>query len=107
MVASGSFDETVRVWDVKTGKCLRVLPAHSDPVTAVDFNRNGSLIVSSSYDGLCRVWDASTGQCMKTIIDDENPPVAFVKFSPNGKFILTATLDSTIVSIRLIASAFS
>jgi len=46
------FDESVRIWDVKTGKCLKTLPAHSDPVTAVHFNRDGSLIVSSSYDGL-------------------------------------------------------
>uniref|UniRef100_A0A803L420 WDR5-like beta-propeller domain-containing protein n=1 Tax=Chenopodium quinoa TaxID=63459 RepID=A0A803L420_CHEQI len=88
MLVSGSFDETVRVWDVKTGRCLKVLPAHSDPVTAVDVNREGSLIVSSSYDGLCRVWDTNTGHCVKTLIDDENPPVSFVKFSPNGKFIL-------------------
>ncbi|GFZ18866.1 P-loop containing nucleoside triphosphate hydrolases superfamily protein [Actinidia rufa] len=98
MIVSGSFDETVRVWDVKTGKCLKVLPAHSDPVTAVSFNRDGTLIVSSSYDGLCRIWDASTGHCMKTLIDDENPPVSFVKFSPNGKFILVGTLDNTLVS---------
>lgn len=30
---------------------LQTLPAHSDPVTAVDFSRDGTLIVSSSYDG--------------------------------------------------------
>ncbi|KAG0719025.1 WD repeat-containing protein 5 [Chionoecetes opilio] len=48
-----SFDESVRIWDVKTGKCLKTLPAHSDPVSAVNFNRDGTLIVSSSYDGLC------------------------------------------------------
>jgi WD40 repeat protein len=29
------FDESVRIWDVKTGKCLKTLPAHSDPVTGV------------------------------------------------------------------------
>jgi WD domain, G-beta repeat. len=46
------FDESVRIWDVRTGKCLKTLPAHSDPVSAVHFNRDGSLIVSSSYDGL-------------------------------------------------------
>ncbi|VVA27074.1 Hypothetical predicted protein [Prunus dulcis] len=96
MIVSGSFDETVRIWDVKTGKCLKVLPAHSDPVTAVDFNRDGSIIVSSSYDGLCRTWDASTGHCTKTLIDDENPPVSFVKFAPNGKYILVGTLDDTL-----------
>ncbi|KAL2329327.1 hypothetical protein Fmac_022754 [Flemingia macrophylla] len=39
--------------------CLKVLPTHSDPVTVVDFNCDGSLIVSSSYDSLCRIWDAS------------------------------------------------
>ena len=32
------FDESVRIWDVKTGKCLKTLPAHSDPVTAVSFD---------------------------------------------------------------------
>lgn len=72
------------------------MPAHSDPVSAVHFNRDGSLIVSSSYDGLCRIWDTASGQCLKTLIDDDNPPVSFVKFSPNGKYILAATLDNTL-----------
>ena len=45
----------------RTGKCLKTLPAHSDPVSAVHFNRDGSLIVSSSYDGLCRIWDTASG----------------------------------------------
>jgi len=34
------------------GKCLKTLPAHSDPVSSVCFNRDGTLIVSCSYDGL-------------------------------------------------------
>lgn len=75
---------------------MKTLPAHSDPVSAVHFNRDGSLIVSSSYDGLCRIWDTASGQCLKTLIDDDNPPVSFVKFSPNGKYILAATLDNTL-----------
>nr|KAJ0212698.1 hypothetical protein LSAT_V11C400167830 [Lactuca sativa] len=33
---------------------------------------------------------------MKTLINDENPPVSFVKFSPNGNFFLVGTLDSTL-----------
>lgn len=95
-ILSIQFDESVRIWDVKTGKCLKTLPAHSDPVSAVHFNRDGTLIASSSYDGLCRIWDTSSGQCLKTLIDDDNPPVSFVKFSPNGKYILAATLDNTL-----------
>jgi COMPASS component SWD3 len=97
LIVSGSFDETVRIWDVKTGRCIKTLPAHSDPVSACCFNRDGTLIASSSYDGLCRVWDTATGQCLKTLICDENnPPVSYVTFSPNGKYILAATLDNSL-----------
>ncbi|EXX58769.1 Cop1p [Rhizophagus irregularis DAOM 197198w] len=54
------------------------------------------MIVSCSYDGLIRIWDTATGQCLKTLVDDDNPPVSFVKFSPNGKYILASTLDNTL-----------
>ena len=40
---------------------------------------------------------SATGQCLKTLIDDDNPPVSFVKFSPNGRFILAGLLDNTLV----------
>ena len=38
------------------------IPAHSDPVTAVDYHRDGTLIVSTSYDGLCRIWNTDDGR---------------------------------------------
>lgn len=98
LIVSGSFDETIRIWEVKTGKCVRVIKAHSMPVSSVHFNRDGSLIVSASHDGSCKIWDAKEGTCLKTLIDDKSPAVSFAKFSPNGKFILVATLDSTLVS---------
>ena len=50
----------------------------------------------SSYDGLCRLWETNTWQCIKTIANPDNPPVSFVKFSPNGKYVLSSTLDSHI-----------
>jgi len=36
------------------------------------------------------------GQCLKTLVDDDNPICSHVKFSPNSKFILAATQDSTV-----------
>uniref|UniRef100_A0A3Q4HEE6 WD repeat domain 5 n=1 Tax=Neolamprologus brichardi TaxID=32507 RepID=A0A3Q4HEE6_NEOBR len=84
---------------------------------------SGSLIVLSFIHS--RIWDTASGQCLKTLIgkishtrvpillvwfdllqnvlikrlisdNDDNPPVSFVKFSPNGKYILAATLDNTL-----------
>ena len=93
LLVSGSFDETVKIWDVRNGECVATLPAHSDPVTGVDFNRDGTCIVSSSHDGLIRIWDVATGECLKTIYAEGNPPVTSVKYSPNGKYVLSGTLD--------------
>ena len=79
------------------GASLRLLPAHGEPITSCDFNRDGSLLVSCSYDGLCRIWDAGSGQCFKTIVNHpDNPSVGHVKFTPNGKFLLSSTMDSHI-----------
>jgi len=97
LVASGSYDESICIWDVKAGVCLKRLPAHSDPVSSLDFSRDGSLLVSGSYDGLIRLWETQSGQCLRTLVKSEdNQPVSFVKFSPNTQFILAATLNSTL-----------
>ncbi|EHA8591884.1 putative COMPASS-like H3K4 histone methylase component WDR5B [Cocos nucifera] len=58
---------------------------------------SAGLIISNSYDELCRIWDSTTRHCMKILIDDESPPVSFMKFSPNGKSVLAATHNSTLV----------
>lgn len=52
MLASGSYDEAVFLWDVRAGRLMRSLPAHSDPVGGIDFCRDGTLVVSCSTDGL-------------------------------------------------------
>ena len=49
-VVSGSYDETVRLWDAVTGAALQTLEGHSDPVTSVAFSPDGKQVVSGSDD---------------------------------------------------------
>jgi len=96
MLVSGSYDEAVFLWDVRSAKIMRQLPAHSDPVSDVDFIRDGTMVCSCASDGLIRIWDAGTGQCLKTLVDEDRKGVTAVRFAPNGKFVLAWTLDNSI-----------
>jgi COMPASS component SWD3 len=108
ILVSGSYDESVMLWDVRSGRMMRTLPAHSDPVSGVDFVRDGTLVVSGGGDGLMfvlrvrtkltdrRVWDTPTGQCLRTLISASHAPVSSAIFSPNGRYILAWTLDSCV-----------
>lgn len=96
MLVTGSYDEAVFLWDVRSARVMRQLPAHSDPVSGVDFVRDGTMVCSCASDGLIRIWDAGTGQCLKTLVDEDRKGVTSVRFSPNGRFVLAWTLDSCI-----------
>src|SRR5689334_14672544 len=61
-IASGSRDETVRVWDAATGKEILTLRGHTDGVTSVCFSFDGKRLASGSRDRTAKVWDAQTGQ---------------------------------------------
>lgn len=96
LTVSGSYDETVRLWNIHRNTCHRTISAHSEAVTAVDFNLDGSILASSSYDGLIRLWDSYTGQCLKTLVYGEASPVGSISFSPNSFQLLATFLDNTI-----------
>jgi len=61
---SGSFDKTLKVWDLESGACLRMLEGHSHWVTSVSVTPDGRRAVSASHDHTLRVWDLESGLCL-------------------------------------------
>ena len=59
-LASGSWDNTIRLWDVATGAELARLEGHTDRVRALCLLADGRL-ASGSRDNTIRLWDVATG----------------------------------------------
>jgi WD40 repeat protein len=93
---SGSQDETVKLWEISSGKLLRTLEGHNWVVTSVAFSPDGNLAISSSYDGTLILWKVSSGKLIKRL-DSGSGSVYSVTFSPNGRLILSATENGELI----------
>ena len=94
MLASGSEDNIVRVWQIPTGAPLLAL-GHTSPVTSVAFSPNGALIATTAWDNSISIWKASDGTKLKVINDHKRYPTK-ITFSPDGSILVSCGWDGTI-----------
>ena len=66
-IVTGSFDNTVSLWDPHTGRRLHTLIGHRAEISSAQFSYDGSLIATGSMDKTCKLWDARTGKCFATL----------------------------------------
>ena len=93
MIASGSSDDTIRLWNAKTGALLKILMGHSSSIYSVAFSPDGKTIASGSWDDTIRLWDVNTGEHLKTINSGNAYSIAF---SPDGNTLASGSRDATI-----------
>ncbi|CAG0886039.1 unnamed protein product, partial [Darwinula stevensoni] len=62
ILASASFDSTVRLWDVERGACIHTLTRHTEPVYSVAFSPDGKFLASGSFDKCVHIWSTQSGQ---------------------------------------------
>ena len=87
LVASGSFDQTVRLWDTMTGAEQRVFKGHLGWVRTIAFSPDGNFIASGSNDQTIRLWDVITGAERYVYI--LGVALQFLCFSSCGKYLIT------------------
>ncbi|XP_074303689.1 WD40 repeat-containing protein HOS15 [Silene latifolia] len=66
VLASASFDSTVKIWDVEQGKLVHSLNGHREAVYSVAFSPNGEYLASGSFDRSLHVWSLKEGKIVKT-----------------------------------------
>jgi WD40 repeat protein len=95
LLASGSYDRTVRLWDINTGECLKILEEHTHRVWSVAFSPDGRVLASSSSDRTVKLWDISTGQCLKSLLG-HSQQIRTVAFSPDGQTLASGSDDQSL-----------
>jgi tricorn protease-like protein len=90
LLASGSDDDTVKLWDATTGREHATLEGHGNSVLSVSFSPDSKTLASGSQDKSIKLWDVTTGKVRTTLKDPKGEWVTSVAFSPDGKTLASA-----------------
>ena len=97
IIASGSGDRTVRLWDIETNSQVLQLSIE-DGVTTVAISPDNRFVAAGSLDKSVRVWDASSGHLVERLEGEvgHKDSVYSVAFAPTGDRLVSGSLDKTI-----------
>ncbi len=95
ILASGSDDNTIKLWEVNTGQLICTLVGHSWSVVAVTFSTDGEILISGSRDKTVKLWSVSTKKEIATLSGHVDS-VSAVGVSPDAQQIVSGSRDKTI-----------
>jgi WD40 repeat protein len=93
---SSSYDKTIQIWDVSSGKLLNTLTGHGNWVKSIAVTSDGRSLASGggdlkdNTDNTIKIWDITTGK-LKQILKGYNSQILYLAFTPDGKNLVSAT----------------
>ena len=94
-IVSGSWDKTIKIWDMQSGEYLHTLEGHMDSVYSIAISPDGNRMVSGSSDETIKIWDMQSGEYLNTL-EGHSSYVESVVISPDGKTIVSGDHNGTI-----------
>ncbi len=87
LLATGSADNAIIIWDANTYQLIRKIELHKGQVTTLDFSPDGKFLVSGSTDKSLRLWDVATGNETRNYNSEFKQGIYQCKFSTDGKML--------------------
>jgi U4/U6 small nuclear ribonucleoprotein PRP4 len=94
-IATASEDNTCKIWDLRKRSVLYTIPAHTNLISDVKFQRDGGdYLITASYDNTAKLWTNRTWQPLKTLSGHDGK-IMSVDISPDNQYIATSSYDRT------------
>jgi WD40 repeat protein len=98
-LVTGSHDQTVRIWNMQTGRTLKTLKGHDRAICAVAMSGDGKLIASGGVDQTIRIWETRSGklvQAFRGLFSGHSDTVTALAFHPTSPMLVSASRDWTV-----------
>lgn len=95
LIAVGSSDASIRLYDIRQGNLVQFYESHESPVTSVSFHASGKYLASSSSDSFLKIYDLLEGRVLFTI-QAHSASANVVKFNSSGDSFVSAGNDKTV-----------
>jgi len=113
VAVTGSADWTLRLWDLRSWRVIRVFEGHTGAVYGVAFTPDGQRVISASEDRTLRLWDAGGGECM-SVLRGHYEAVRGLAVAPDGRTAASISEDGSVriwdlnqgTSVRVVKSSF-
>ena len=92
-LASGSRDKTIKIWEVRNGRCVLTLTGHDNWVTDLVFHPSGRFLLSVSDDKSIRIWDLTNGRQYRKLLNAHDHFISSIDMK--GKYVVTGSVDNT------------
>lgn len=87
LIATGSLDNTIKVWDAATGQLQQDLAAHTAAVNDLTFAPDGRHLASAGDDGLIIIWDMAEGTLFRALEGENDGAVKTIAYHPDGNLL--------------------
>ncbi|NER85237.1 MAG: hypothetical protein F6K42_38195, partial [Leptolyngbya sp. SIO1D8] len=95
LLATASYDNTVKLWRVSDGELQQTFDGHQDGVLAVTFSPSGDLLITASNDNTIRIWDLQG--VLVTTLSGHTQGVRDIAIDAKADFAVSASSDSTVL----------